>query len=439
MGKLLVNRDFARLWYGQAISSIGDLVFDTTLTLWIAVELMPHNRYAPAAVSGLLLCATVAIMVVGPAAGVFVDRWSHRTTMLRTEVIRAALVGGLTLATLLPVDALPVGVWLALIYAVVFVVNGTSQFFNPARFATIGGIVSGEAEQTRAFGISQATGAAALIIGPPLASPLLFSLGIEWALGLNALSYVVSYVAIRSMRFPTQSKQHEAKPAWWPQFSAGLRMFVHNRFLVALLLCACLAALGTGALQALMVFFVTDNLHAAPDLLGVMWMAFAVGSVVGALLAGRVAAKAGARATTWVGMIVGGAAVVLLARQTHLVPALVLLGLMALPTAALNAAISPQLLAVTPREFLGRMFAVFNPIQMAAMTTSVVAAGWLASTALHGLGTDVAGLHVGAIDAIFTVAGLLIVAAGVYGAFGLPPRAATTESEPLVTAAVTET
>jgi MFS family permease len=353
--------------------------------------------------------------------------------MLRTEVIRAVLVGLLTLTTLLPVDALPVGVWLGLLYVVVFAVNGMGQFFNPSRFATIGGIVVGEAEQTRAFGISQATGSAALIIGPPLASPLLFSFGIEWALAVNALSYVVSYVAIRSVRFPAQSTRREAKPAWWPEFAAGLRMFVHSRFLVALLLCACLAALGTGALEALMVFFVTDNLHVAPDLLGVMWMAFAVGSMVGALLAGRVAARLGARATTWIGMIVGGAVVVVLARQTHLVPALVLLALMAIPTAALNAAISPQLLAVTPREFLGRMFAVFNPIQMVALTTSVVAAGWLASTALHGLAADVAGLHFSAIDAIFTIAGALIVAAGVYGAFALPPHATAAESDPLPT------
>ena len=34
----LVNRDFAKLWYGQAISSVGDFVFTTTLTLWIAVS-----------------------------------------------------------------------------------------------------------------------------------------------------------------------------------------------------------------------------------------------------------------------------------------------------------------------------------------------------------------------------------------------------------------
>ena len=47
---LLVNRDFARLWYGQAISTVGDFVFDTTLTIWVATQLFANSRWAPAAV-----------------------------------------------------------------------------------------------------------------------------------------------------------------------------------------------------------------------------------------------------------------------------------------------------------------------------------------------------------------------------------------------------
>ena len=48
----LVNRDFAKLWYGQAISSVGDFVFTTTLTLWIAVKLGAGQSWAPAAIGG---------------------------------------------------------------------------------------------------------------------------------------------------------------------------------------------------------------------------------------------------------------------------------------------------------------------------------------------------------------------------------------------------
>jgi hypothetical protein len=46
---LLVNPNFARLWLGQAVSQVGDFVFDTTLVLWVGAVLLPGNRYAPAA------------------------------------------------------------------------------------------------------------------------------------------------------------------------------------------------------------------------------------------------------------------------------------------------------------------------------------------------------------------------------------------------------
>lgn len=191
MAKILINRDFARLWLGQAVSTVGDYVFDTTLVVWVATVLFRGNgRLGPLAVSGLVLCTILATLLIGPVAGVFVDRWNHRRIMLASELIRFALVGGLTLVILLPVTALPAGAWLALLYVVVFLVSAMEQFFNPARFATIGDIVTGEADQSRAFGLSTATVSSAAIIGPPLAAPLLFAAGIKWALLLNALSYL---------------------------------------------------------------------------------------------------------------------------------------------------------------------------------------------------------------------------------------------------------
>jgi MFS family permease len=171
----LINRSFARLWYGQAVSSVGDYVFNTTLTLWIAVKLGAGKPWAPAAMGGLLIAATIAVVVVGPIAGVWVDRWDRRRTMLRTESVRALLAGALALVSLLPERELPVGVWLALIYVLVFALNAAGRFFGPAQMVTISRVVPGVEAQTRAFGIVNATGAVTRMIGPPLAVPLLFA------------------------------------------------------------------------------------------------------------------------------------------------------------------------------------------------------------------------------------------------------------------------
>jgi MFS family permease len=120
-------------------------VFDTTLVLWVGTVLLSGRSYAPAAESALLLCVAVATLVVGPIAGVFVDRWDRRRTMLRADLIRAGLVGILAAVAFLPADALPVPATLALIYAVVLLSATAAQFFNPARFALIGDVVEGDA------------------------------------------------------------------------------------------------------------------------------------------------------------------------------------------------------------------------------------------------------------------------------------------------------
>jgi Na+/melibiose symporter-like transporter len=187
--------------------------------------------------------------------------------MLLSELVRGTLVGLLALVMLLPRKTIPVVLWLALLYLVVIVVNSAGQFFNPARFATIGDIVQGESDRAKAFGLGQATVASAAILGPPLAAPLLFALGVQWAMFLNAASYVVSFLAIRSVSFPrsdanrsNRGKEADGRPSWLTQFADGLKMFVRNRYLVALLSVAVISSLGTGAVTSLLVFFVSTRL-----------------------------------------------------------------------------------------------------------------------------------------------------------------------------------
>ncbi|WP_084701607.1 MFS transporter [Streptacidiphilus anmyonensis] len=420
---VLINRDFARLWYGQAVSTLGDYVFDTTLVLWVATVLAPGRAWAPAAVSGVMLAVGASVLVVGPLAGVFVDRWDRKRVMLRTELVRAALTGLLAVLSFLPTSALPTGVWLAVIYALVFAVNAAGQFFSPARFAVLGEVVPGEADRARAAGVGQATTATASILGPPLAAPLLFTAGLQWALLLNALSYLFSWWSIRGVR--TAGQGHAAgdegqAARLWQEFAAGLRFFAGNRFLVALLGIAVIAQCGTGALNSLNVFFVTDNLHTSSRLFGFVATAFGVGAIGGSLVAGRVVKRIGARATTWGALLVTGLLVLAYARQTEFLAGVILLTGVALPVAMLNTAMTPLLLEATPQEYLGRMIAVFNPVNELASMLSVVAAGWLASSALRDFHARVAGLAVGSIDTIFSAAGCCVLLAGLYAAVALP-------------------
>ena len=454
----LINRDYTRLWFGQAVSSVGDAVFSTTLVLWVATVLARGKSWAPEAVSGVVLATGLAVLTVGPIAGVFVDRWSKRATMLRTETFRGGLVAVLTVFAFLPTGYLPVGVWLALIYATVLLLNSAGQFFSPARFATIGDLVTGEADRARAAGIAQATAETAWIIGPPLAAPLLFTVGLQWALLANALSYLVSYLAIRSVgprpaaasvtvreeaansasepTSPDPGARRSAVDRSGPlrEFVAGLRFFRRSRLLVALLGLAVIGQFGIGALETLNVFFTTRNLHASAHLYGYLGMAMGIGGITGALCAGRVVQWIGARRTTWIGLVVSGTLLVVYSRQSSLPAGIALLFAFAIPLTMLNTAMSPLLLAEAKAEYRGRVVAVFYPVTQLAALLAAALAGWLAGTLLRGFAVTIAGLHFGPVDAIFTASGIIIVLSGLFARVALPNTDAAVKPETQKTA-----
>ena len=422
--RALVNRNFAKLWYGQAVSAVGDTVFGTTLVLWVSQVLVRGSAWAPAAVSGILVAAGAAVGLVGPVAGVFVDRWNRKLTMMRTEAIRAAMVTGLTGLSFVPVRDLPIGLWLVVVYLVVFVLNGVGQFFNPARFATTGDVVHGEQDRIRAAGLAEATVSAAGIVGPPIAALLLFTVGFQWALAVNAASYVVSYLAIRLLRLtpgPRSPVLAEAgSTGLYAEFSAGLRLFARNRFLVTLLTVTMICQCGTGAISALNVFFVTRDLHASSGLFGIAETAMGIGFIIGALAAGRMVRWIGARALTWLGLLATGVLAAGYALQRSFPAGLVLLVIYAIPIAMLNTAVAPLLLDAAPREYMGRVMAVFMPVNQLASMVSVVISGWLTSTVLRSFRASFGGITLNSVSLIFVVAGGLIFASGVRAFAALP-------------------
>jgi MFS family permease len=86
------NRNWRLLWIGQAVSLTGDSVFDITVLLWVATVLAKGRPWAPAAAAGVLIAEAVPVLAVGPLAGVWVDRWNRRRTMLASDACRAVVI-----------------------------------------------------------------------------------------------------------------------------------------------------------------------------------------------------------------------------------------------------------------------------------------------------------------------------------------------------------
>ena len=419
------NRNWRWLWLGQAVSLTGDSVFDITVMLWVATVLARGRPWAPAAAGGVLIAEAAPVLVAAPVAGVLVDRWDRRRVMMGTDLFRAVLIAALLAGLLVlpaPGRGTGAGTELALVYAVVAAQSAAAQFFNPSRLATVGRIVA-PASQPAASGMLQATMSMATIAGEPLGAAVLTAFGVRWAMLLDAVSFGVSFIAVRAIRVssgvePASTGRARARgrdgdrAGAVAEFRAGIRFFAGNRMLLALSSGVTIATLGLGALNTLMVFFVTGDLHEPASWLGVLGAAFGAGSVAGALLSGWLAMRTGAGRVFCLGLIGSGLALAALSRMTWLAPALGLAALTGLLFGALSAAVGPLVLAQVPQQLIGRVMSVFSPLQQTANIVSMAAAGLLAGTVLRGTRVVVAGVTFRATDTIFGAGALLIVAAG---------------------------
>src|SRR5262249_52028793 len=109
------SRRYLPLWLGQLVSNFGDTLHYIALVV-LVFELSGRGL----AVSGLVAAEVIPVLLLGPVAGVIIDRFSRKAVLIGADLFRAALV--LTLLW-------PQGVWHA--YAVAAGLAAGNTFFNP--------------------------------------------------------------------------------------------------------------------------------------------------------------------------------------------------------------------------------------------------------------------------------------------------------------------
>jgi MFS family permease len=409
LAKLLINRDFGFLWIGQTISGVGDFFFDTTLILWMTTGVARGQVWLPLAVSGVVLSSSIPQLVVGPLAGVFVDRWDKRSTMLWMDATRAILVA----TGLLP---LPFGanahlplVWkLGSIYGVIVLLTCCAQFFSPARLALTADIVP-DAERAHGVSMGNISFNTALIIAPTLAALLFLAFGAAWAIVIDALSFVISFLFVFLIRPPEAARSvvPGEKGNYFHELVDGLRFLRGNRVLMVLLVAGIIFNLGTGTFNAFYLLFALDYAHAPVKLSGLFAASYGGAVILGSIVAVMLAKRIGEGRLFWFSIATWGVLLLPFARMTSFLPALLLNCLLGLSNAGINVVVGPLLMRFTLREYIGWISAVFGPIIQAAQFLSVMIAGFVASTLLAGLHTHVFGMIFRPVDTVFTGAGLL--------------------------------
>jgi MFS family permease len=396
--RFYINRNFALLASGQAISNIGDFVYNTTLLVWVFV--LTHSATA---VSGVLVAQYVPIFALGPVAGVFVDRWNRRTTMVATDLLRMGVA-------LLPL-ALPGNLRLPGIYLSVFLISTFSRFFMPARSGVLQVIVS-DRQQGQAASISQATFALAFIIGPAIASPLYFLVGPVIACIINAVSYLVSTLCLLAIHASKESLRpfvasgRSGIQAVFSELVAGLRFVARTRVLLIVVGMVLIAMLGAGALNALDIIFVSQRLHVSTSLYGPLTAVSGLGTLVGAILAGVLISRLKPRLILAGSVLLLGIGLTIYAFQTWYVAALVLYFFGSIPQGGIDVGFTPLLLNSTPRAMMGRVQSVIETAMYGMSLVSVALAGYLGQFI--------------PVYVIFAASGVLIALSGLFAWFALP-------------------
>jgi MFS family permease len=184
---LRTNRNFRLLYFGQAISQLGDW-FNAVAVYALLLDLTGSAT----AVAWMLITQYLPVAVVGPLAGVVVDRVNRRRLMIFADVVRGVLILGLLLIR--RGDQ----VWIA--YVVMALSVAASAFFEPARTATIPNVTSVE-ELLPANALSAATWSAMLAIGASVGGLVTAAFGRDVAFVANAASFFCSAVFIAQTRY----------------------------------------------------------------------------------------------------------------------------------------------------------------------------------------------------------------------------------------------
>jgi MFS family permease len=181
------NRNFRHLWMAQIVSEIGDWFY--TLAIY-SLLLQLTGRAGSVALA--LVLQVLPQTFVGPAAGVVNDRVRRKHVMITADLVRMVIVFAMLLVRSRS------AVWL--LYPLLLAETVMAAFFEPARSAVIPNITSRE-DLLLANTLSSATWSVNLLIGASVGGAVAALFGRSAVFVLNALSFLLSALLIRGMRF----------------------------------------------------------------------------------------------------------------------------------------------------------------------------------------------------------------------------------------------
>jgi MFS family permease len=374
------NRDFLKLWIGQTISMGGTQVTQLALPLVAAVTL----NVTPIEFGVLGMVDFLPFIILSLPAGVWVDRLQRRPILIVGDLGRAVSMATIPISFALGT----LTIWQ--LYVVGFINGCLTVFFDVAYQSYLPSLVERD-QLIDGNAKLETTRSGAAVVGPGIAGTVIGLIGAPIAIGLDALSFVLSAAFLVVIRRPEPRPERVLTAEGSPtsvrtEAIEGLSYVLGQPFLRAIAACSGLSNLFSNIAQSIFILFLVRELGFSPAMLGLVFSIASVGFLVGALGARRISERLGVGPT-----LIGSAAL--------LGPPLLVLpfvgGPLALPVAAaagfvvfgaatvwnINQVSLRQ--AITPTRMQGRMNATMRFIAWGTIPVGMVLGGFLG--ALIGL------------------------------------------------------
>jgi MFS family permease len=393
------HRDFRLVLGAGLVSMIGD---------WILMIGLAYYIYAitgsTLASATMLLASFIPQILFSSVAGVFVDRWDRKHTMVVANLLLCVGLAPLTFVH--NADR----VWI--VYAVLMWEGMVQVFFSPAEQALIPNLVPDE-RLVSANALSGQNQDLSRLVGSALGGVVSAAGGITALAAVDAGTFLLSAALVASVRTPGRADKtpDDTDPAdllesrltrLWNEWSQGLRVAGSSQVLRLVFVFVLVTSIGEGIMGTLFAPFVRDVLHGSGQAYALIVSVQAVGGIVGGLVAASVGDRVSAVHLFGWGAIAFG--IVDLAMflyplaWTAVWPAAACMVVVGLPGALTVAGFMTLFQRGTTDAYRGRVFGAMGLVQSIAMVVGAVGAGFLGTSigivpiiALQGVGYLFAG------------------------------------------------
>ncbi len=270
--RALEHRNYRLFFSGQSLSLIG------TWMTRIATSWLIYRLTGSAWMLGLIgFLGQIPTFLLGPFAGVWVDRWSRHRTLVWTQIL--SMVQSFALAGL--AFSGRIAVWEV---AVLSVMQGVINAFDtPARQAFLIEMVEDRAVLSNAIALNSTMVNAARLLGPSIGGLIIAVFGEAWCFAIDGFSYMAVILSLLLMTVAASAPRRREEENLWRELSEGFSYVSRSVPIRAILLLLAVVSLVGMPYSVLLPIFASQIFHGGAHTLGLLMGSTGVGALIAAL------------------------------------------------------------------------------------------------------------------------------------------------------------